>query len=90
METEIECFDLIDRIGNEFGIDTSLFVLQQAAHWHDRAEYNYSSIKEALKRNVGGARRHGPGSCAACQQGWLGTARPFQPPSSPFQLPISF
>jgi hypothetical protein len=31
MKTEIECFDLIDRIGNEFDIDTTLFILQ-AAH----------------------------------------------------------
>jgi hypothetical protein len=32
MNTEVECFDLIDRIGNEFDIDTSLF-LMQATHW---------------------------------------------------------
>jgi hypothetical protein len=52
MKTGIECFDLIDRIGNEFDIDTSLFILQ-AAHWHDRAEDNYSSIKEAVQCNAG-------------------------------------
>jgi hypothetical protein len=28
MKTEVECFDLIDRIGNEFDIDTSLFSMQ--------------------------------------------------------------
>jgi hypothetical protein len=52
MKTEVECFDLIDRIGNEFDIDTSLF-LMQATHWHERAEDNYGSIKEAVQRHAG-------------------------------------
>jgi hypothetical protein len=52
MKTEAECFDLIDRIGNEFDVDTSLF-LMQATHWHERAEDNYGSIKEAVQRHAG-------------------------------------
>jgi hypothetical protein len=52
MKTEVECFDLIDRIGNEFDIDTSLF-LMQATHWHERAEDNYGSTKEAVQRHAG-------------------------------------
>jgi hypothetical protein len=28
MKTEVECFDLVDRIHNEFDIDTSLFLMQ--------------------------------------------------------------
>jgi hypothetical protein len=44
--------DLIDRIGNEFDIDTSLF-LMQATQWHERAEDNYGSTKEAVQRHAG-------------------------------------
>jgi hypothetical protein len=36
MKTEVECFDLIDRIGNEFDIDTSIFLMQAGRHCHER------------------------------------------------------
>ena len=52
VKTEVECFDLIDRIGSNLDIDTSLFLLQ-AEHWHERAEDNYASIKEAVQRHAG-------------------------------------
>jgi hypothetical protein len=55
MKTEVECFDLIDRIGKGFDIDASLFLIQ-AEHWHEpheRAEGNYGSIKEAVQRHAG-------------------------------------
>jgi hypothetical protein len=52
VKTEDECFDLIDRIGSNLDIDTSLFLLQ-AEHWHERAEDNYASIKEAVQRHAG-------------------------------------
>ena len=51
MKTEVECFDLIDRIGKEFDIDASLF-LMQATHWHERAEDNYGSTKEEASANA--------------------------------------
>jgi hypothetical protein len=52
VKTEDECFDLIDRIGSNLDIDTPLFLLQ-AEHWHERAEDNYASIKEAMQRHAG-------------------------------------
>ena len=52
LKTEVECFDLIDRIGSEFDIDMQLFILQ-AEHWHERANDDYGNIKEAVKRHAG-------------------------------------
>jgi hypothetical protein len=52
MKTEVECFDLLDRIGNEFDIDTSLFLrfLMQATHWHIAPK---TTTKETVQRHAG-------------------------------------
>ena len=52
MKTDVECGDLLDRIGNEFDMDTKLMQLQ-AEHWHDRGEDDYGSLKEAVERHGG-------------------------------------
>jgi hypothetical protein len=42
VKPEHQVYDLIDRIGENFGIDTRLFLLQ-AEHWHSRANDDYTT-----------------------------------------------
>ena len=53
-KTDADCEALLDRIGGAHAIDMKLFQLQ-TRHWHDRAasEDNYTTLKEARKRNQG-------------------------------------
>jgi hypothetical protein len=54
MKTEVECFDLIDRIGNEFDIDTSLFLMQGRRTGMSAPKTTTAAPrKEAVQRHAG-------------------------------------